>query len=113
MYYYMGMKKSIAIVLVLFSLGCEFRMTRNLPRETVIKVPTQTTVVLSAGACEDKFYYGGPAYYSWCSEIDNYGDCSCYVVHDYSTYSKDCYVEYCFWHDTCSWEEYDVFCEYY
>ena len=107
------MKKIISIALVLSFTGCEFRIEPRPSRKAIYSVGQQTTVYVDDAYCENNFHDGHPLNYSWCSRVDKFGDCECYAVHHYSNYYQDCYVEYCYWWDTCEWENYDTFCDYY
>ena len=38
------------------------------------------------------------------------GDCDCYMVYDPTVIDHECYIEYCYYWDTCQWETYDYSC---
>ena len=94
------MKNSIIGLVLALSLGCEIRPVPY-PRETVIYGPPVeyvNTFDMSDPnvACEYNFYYTGPTHYEYCTSYDNLGDCDCYRTLDYSVYSHECYVDYCY-----------------
>lgn len=110
----MSMNKSLIGLVLALALGCEFRPVPY-PRETVIYGPPTTYVGSprtrnSNLSCEYNFYYTGPTHYEYCFSYDNLGDCDCYRTLDYSVYNYECYIDYCYYWDTCQWETYDYIC---
>jgi hypothetical protein len=100
----MFMKKSIIGLVLALALGCE---VRPLPFSRVNFV-TQTQQ--SVAACEYNFYHNPVRNYEYCTSYDSFGDCDCYVGIDPSIVDHECYVEYCYYWDTCQWETYDYVC---
>lgn len=108
------MKKSIISLVLALALGCEItpittpRVTSVYPTAPVYLEyldPTDPNV-----ACEYSFYHNRPTHYEFCTSYDNIGDCDCYRTLDYSVTEHECYVDYCFYWDTCQWETYDYIC---
>ena len=100
----MSMKKSIIGLVLALALGCEIR---PYPYSRVNFVNQSAQPV---AACEYNFYHTGPRNYEYCTSYDEFGDCNCYVVYDPTVIDHECYVEYCYYWDTCRWETYDYSC---
>ena len=98
------MKKSIIGLVIALTLGCELR---PVPYSRV-NISGQSPNVISA--CEYNFYHTGPRNYEYCTSYDELGDCSCYMVYDPTVIDHECYIEYCYYWDTCQWETYDYSC---
>lgn len=99
------MKSLLVVLAVAFSLGCEVQPG---------PYPSESVYVKSASAssalCEYNFYNRGPLYYNECVSYSANGDCGCYRVVDPSVATHECFVDYCFYWDTCQWEIYDSIC---
>ena len=100
----MSMKKSLIGLVLALTLGCELR---PLPYSRVNFVNQAQQPI---AACEYNFYYNGPRNYEYCTSWDVFGDCDCYTVLDPNVIDYECYVEYCYYWDTCQWETYDYSC---
>jgi hypothetical protein len=99
------MRNLLIVLAVLLSLGCEYRPIPT-ARESVYLHNYSNNVAV----CEYNFYNRGPLYYSQCVAWDSIGDCNCYRVIDPYVTTHECFIDYCYYWDTCQWEVYDSIC---